>query len=78
MSLKVHSLGYGVSLLFFGFSCILLGHLIQRSGYLPRAIGTALAAGARKHPIIEKDGHRLWLLVSLKLSVLTGVVPSSA
>jgi hypothetical protein len=37
------SLGYGASLLFFGFCCILFGHLIQKSGYLPRAIGIALA-----------------------------------
>lgn len=42
VSLRVHSLGYGASLLFFGFCCILLGHLIQKSGYLPRAIGIAL------------------------------------
>lgn len=43
VSLRVHSLGYGASLLFFGFCCILLGHLIQKSGYLPGAIGIALA-----------------------------------
>jgi nitrate/nitrite transporter NarK len=39
----VHSLGYGASLLFFGVCCILFGHLIQRSGYLPRIIGILLA-----------------------------------
>jgi hypothetical protein len=41
--LRVHGLGYGASLLFFGFCCILFGHLIYRSGYLPRAIGGLLA-----------------------------------
>jgi hypothetical protein len=40
--LRVHSLGYGASLLFFGFCCVLFGHLILRSGYLPRSIGTLL------------------------------------
>lgn len=41
--LRVHSLGYGASLLFFGLCCILFGHLIQRSGYLPRVIGILVA-----------------------------------
>jgi hypothetical protein len=43
LSLRVHSLGYGASLLFFGFCCILFGHLIHRSGYLPRILGVLLA-----------------------------------
>lgn len=43
MALRVHSLGYGASLLFFGFCCILFGHLIRRSQYLPRTIGIMLA-----------------------------------
>jgi hypothetical protein len=44
LALRVHSLGYGASLLFFGACCILSGHLIRRSGYLPRVIGILLAA----------------------------------
>jgi hypothetical protein len=43
VSLRVHSLGYGASLLFFGLCCILFGHLIERSGYLPRLLGILLA-----------------------------------
>ena len=43
LSLRVHNLGYGASLLFFGFCCVLFGHLIHRSGYLPRIIGILLA-----------------------------------
>lgn len=42
MSLKVHSYGYGVALLFFGFCCIVFGHLIRKSVYLPKAIGVLL------------------------------------
>ncbi|MBK8490405.1 MAG: DUF4386 domain-containing protein [Saprospirales bacterium] len=45
MSLQVHSLGYGVSLLLFGCCCILFGHLIHRSGYLPKTIGILLVIG---------------------------------
>jgi hypothetical protein len=41
-ALRVHSLGYGASLLFFGVCCALFGHLIRRSGFLPRAIGVLL------------------------------------
>jgi len=43
MALRVHSLGYGASLLFFGCCCILFGHLIRRSRYFPRLIGVMLA-----------------------------------
>ena len=43
VSLRVHSLGYGASLLFFGSCCILFGHLIHKSGYLPRLLGIMLA-----------------------------------
>jgi hypothetical protein len=42
MALRVHSFGYGVSLLFFGFNCVLFGYLIHKSGYLPRIIGVLL------------------------------------
>lgn len=40
--LRVHALGYGVSLLFFGFSSLLFGYLIRRSEYLPKVLGALL------------------------------------
>lgn len=40
--LRVHDLGYGASLLFFGFCCVVFGGLIRRSGYLPRLLGILL------------------------------------
>src|SRR5262249_28114030 len=40
--MRVHGLGYGASLLLFGFCCILFGLLIQRSGYLPKILGVLL------------------------------------
>jgi Domain of unknown function (DUF4386) len=43
--LKVHSLGYGASLLFFGFCCVVFGYLIHQSGYLPRILGALLMIG---------------------------------
>jgi len=45
LSLKLHAYGYGLSLIFFGCTCVLLGYLIHRSGYLPRIIGILLVIG---------------------------------
>ena len=45
VSLRVHGYGYGISLLFFGFCCVLFGYLIHKSGYLPRIIGVLLVIG---------------------------------
>jgi len=45
MALEVHGLGYGISFLFFGACCIVFGHLIARSPYLPRLVGIVLVAG---------------------------------
>jgi hypothetical protein len=39
LSLKSHSYGFGVSLIFFGCFCLVIGYLIARSGYLPKALG---------------------------------------
>jgi hypothetical protein len=44
-SLRIHGFGYGVGLLFFGFCCVLFGHLIYRSGYLPKTLGVLLVIG---------------------------------
>jgi hypothetical protein len=37
--LKSHSYGFGMSLTFFGCFCLVIGYLIFRSTYLPRALG---------------------------------------
>jgi hypothetical protein len=39
LSLKMHEIGFGVGLIFFGFTCLVNGYLIFRSGYMPKAIG---------------------------------------
>jgi hypothetical protein len=47
LSVKLHSYGFGVSLIFFAWVCIVWGVLIFRSGYLPKAIGVLMQiAGA--------------------------------
>jgi hypothetical protein len=42
LSLKSYGYGFGVSLIFFGCECLVLGYLIFRSGYLPKALGVLM------------------------------------
>ena len=47
LAIRLDAYGFGVGLIFFGFSCLILGHLISRSGYLPKLIGILMQiAGA--------------------------------
>jgi hypothetical protein len=42
LSLRSHGYGFGVSLLFFGCFCLIVGYLIFKSGYLPKTIGVLM------------------------------------
>jgi hypothetical protein len=42
LSLKSHGYGFGVSLLFFGCFCVIVGYVIFKSNYLPKAIGVLM------------------------------------
>lgn len=42
LAVKSHSYGFGVALIFFGCECLVLGYLIFRSSYLPKAIGVLM------------------------------------
>ena len=47
VSLKTHDYGFGIGLIFFGMTCMALGYLIFRSGYLPKVLGLGMGlAGA--------------------------------
>jgi len=39
LALKSHDVAFNIALIFFGFTCIVNGGLIFRSGYLPRFVG---------------------------------------
>jgi hypothetical protein len=42
LSLRLHTIGYNISLVFFGVHCVLIGYLVARSTFLPRLIGLLL------------------------------------
>ena len=46
LTLKMHTWGYHISLVFFGFHMLLLGYLIFKSTYLPRLIGILIVVAS--------------------------------
>lgn len=42
LSIRSHGHGFGLALVFFGGFCLVAGHLIYRSRYMPRALGLLL------------------------------------
>ena len=40
--IRLHGHGFGVSLLFFGWFCVIIGYLIFKSQFLPKAIGVLM------------------------------------
>jgi len=46
-SVVAHAHAFGLALIFFGVECLVIGHLVRRSGYFPKTIGTLMqVAGA--------------------------------
>jgi hypothetical protein len=43
LSLAQHDYGFGIGLIFFGVSCLVIGYLMFRSGYFPRTLGVLQA-----------------------------------
>lgn len=44
LAVHLHSHGFGIGLIFFGFTCLVRGYLVVRSGYVPKALGVLLLA----------------------------------
>ena len=42
LAIRLHGYGFGIALIFFGCECLIVGHLIVRSGYLPKTIGVLM------------------------------------
>jgi hypothetical protein len=45
VSHRLYGAGYDISLVFFGFHCLLIGYLIFRSAFLPRILGALMVTG---------------------------------
>ena len=45
LALKLHAISFNVALVFFGFTCLVNGYLIFKSGYLPKVLGILLQVG---------------------------------
>ncbi|WP_223651695.1 DUF4386 domain-containing protein [Hymenobacter psoromatis] len=47
LELRAHDIAFNIALVFFGFTCLVNGYLIFRSGYLPKTVGVLMqVAGA--------------------------------
>lgn len=40
--IKADGYGFGIGLIYFGFECLVIGYLVYRAGYLPRALGVLM------------------------------------
>jgi hypothetical protein len=56
-----HGVGYTISLVFFGFSILIVGYLIFKSGYLPKVLGILLVIAALGYLV---DGFANVLLIN--------------
>ena len=56
LAIRSHGFGFGVALIFFGCVCPLLGILIHRSGFLPRAVGVLMMVAGGSYLV---DGFAL-------------------
>lgn len=44
LALRSHDIAFNIALIFFGFTCLVNGYLIFKSGYLPRIVGVLMQA----------------------------------
>jgi len=44
LSITAHGYGFAIGLVFFGFTCLIRGYLIYKSGYFPKVLGVLIVA----------------------------------
>ncbi len=42
LAVKSHNIAFNIALIFFGLACLVSGHLIFKSGYLPKFVGALM------------------------------------
>lgn len=74
LSLDLHGKVYGISLIFFGIYCVLIGYLAIRSALLPRIIGVLMIVGGLVH-ILAKFTAILSPEIALMLPRVMNLAP---
>ena len=59
LAIKAHGYGFGIGLVFFGFTCLLRGYLVFKSGYFPRALGVLLVLAGLSY-LVNSFALLLW------------------
>jgi hypothetical protein len=77
LAMKLHGDAYAISLMFFGFACLVLGYLIFRASYFPRLLGV-LMIGAGLGYLVNSFVHFLRPELAGKLFPWIFVVPFAA
>jgi Domain of unknown function (DUF4386) len=49
LALRSHDIAFNISLIFFGFTCLINGYLIFKSGYLPKFVGILMQAAGMSY-----------------------------
>jgi hypothetical protein len=77
LSIKSHEYGFGVSLIFFGCVCLVLGYLIFRSGFLPKFLGILMQIAGLSYlvnsfALILSPSLAGWLFPAILLPAFVG------
>lgn len=71
LSVKAHSYGFGIGLIFFGFTCLSYGYLIFKSGFFPKLFGILMAIAGLCYLL-----NSFTLILAPKLSNFMMLVPA--
>ncbi|RTL59580.1 MAG: DUF4386 domain-containing protein [Sphingobacteriales bacterium] len=71
LSVKAHSYGFGIGLIFFGFTCLSYGYLIFKSGFFPKLFGVLMAIAGLCYLL-----NSFTLILAPKLSNFMMLVPA--
>lgn len=77
LSIESYAFSWAVGLIFFGCYCLVVGHLVFRSGYLPKVIGVLMQAAGLSYlinsfAIILSPKFAEWLFPVILLPALVG------
>jgi hypothetical protein len=77
LPIRSYAYGFGVSLIFFGCECLVLGYLIFRSGYLPKIVGVLMQIAGlcyliNSFALILSPSLASWLFPAILLPAFVG------